>query len=823
MKLQHWILTIIFSSILFVSAIAQWLPDGAYHPHREREIDLLHYQAEISFEFETKTVFGTSIITLRPLSRKNSFSLDAIRLEIHEVILAENQPLKFGIADYRLNITLDQYYTADDTINLTIRYSAQPNAGMYFLKDKNKAGQYFVHTYGEGGLHANWLPIYNDVDDKFTTEMIVTAPQPYTVISNGSLSKVDTLKNGDLKFRWQEDLPFSNYLIALYVGEYEKGELRPASGTIPIHYWVPVGRKKDGAYAFQNTPKMVEFFSKLFDYPYPWHKYDQVATPDYAIGAMEHHTVTGFKISILRDESAPVVMSLDFDRYHAIWSTEGIISHELAHHWFGNNVTCRNLNYLWLNESFATYCQFLWEGELFGEEMLLLDKQEAFDLYLQHQTSSHIIRPLEYPYYDTISETYNLPITYFKGAAILHTLRNILGDEDFFRVCSYYLHKHQFSNVVTTDFKQAIEEVTGKDLNWFFNDWVYGGGHPIFEVSYTYLKDQKLIDLTVEQIQPIIEGQDLFTLPVEIAIATSQGIKQETIWLENKIDQFLLECDEKPLMVSFDGQGALVAEVRFDKSLAELLYQLNHDEFLGRFWALREMARRFPVDKKSVQAIADILSSQSFWGLKAEAALLLGKLRTPEAESVILKALEASEYRIRKAAVIALANFRAEFAEPLLKNKIRNDPQSDVVAAAIVALAKTNPAANIAFIHQQMNRPAWCDEIKIACLNAFGIISEEKLVPYIKPCTAEKYLQHVRDAALHAWKSCAPTDPDLHRTLMEYAENAPYELQYLAVSLLGTLHVEQAIPLLENIARDSGDHDLRIEAEQALAEIRRIF
>ena len=802
------------------------LPKGKLHRIRERDIDIVHFKAELGFNFNTKSIRGKAAIVFRPLRQSNKISLDAIRLNVESVDLVQpstTRSLKFSSKNQHLHITLDRSYSPDNTLTLSIQYNAQPNAGMYFIPDNDHKGQFFVYTYGEGGLLANCFPIYNDLNDKFSTEMLVTVPPPYSVISNGKLAGIEKLANGDQTFHWKQDLPHSNYLISIYVGEFEKGELPSAFGEIPLRYWVPKGKLQQGAYAFRNTTKMVEFFSKRFNYKYPWDKYDQIAVPDYSIGAMEHTSATGIRASVLRDETAPLNYSEpDFDRYFTLWTSEAVISHELSHHWFGDNLTCRSLDYIWLNESFATYCNMLWDEESQGKEALYFDHQEALDRYFNYVSNNHIIRPLEYHYYNAVNDMYATEITYFKGAIILHTLRNILGDEDFFRALSYYLHKHEFSNVVSTDFKIAIEEATGKNLDWFFEDWIYGGGYPIFEVSYQYLSERKLIDLTVKQIQPIIEAQDLFTLPVEITVATSKGMKREVVWVKHGVDQFLLGCDEKPLMVSFDGKGALVADIRFEKPLEELIYQVKHDELPGKIRALRQMAERFPVQQKTLQLIREILTGDLFWGLKAEAARLLAKIRTPESEKVILTALKADDYKIRKAAVLALSNFRQAFAGKTLKKVIKNDTHTDVVGTAIIALAKINPKANIDFIRQQLNRPAWYDEITLACLKAFAIIGDKRLVADIKPFTQPRYNVHLRTNALNAWKSCAPDDKNLHDLLLKYAEREKVEVQSLAIEMLGALKVAGAEPILEKVLANSGDLDFRIAAENTLNELKRI-
>jgi aminopeptidase N len=708
-----------------------------------------------------------------------------------------------------------------DTWKLTVHYSCQPNAGMYFDKSLTEGNDYFVHTYGEGGLHANWLPIYNDINDKFSTEMLITVPENYKAISNGTLKSIEN-NNGYQTYHWKQSLPHSNYLIAVYAGKFEKGELRPALNSLPVGYWVHEGGLKEGEYTFRRTTEMIEFFSKRFQYPYPWEKYDQVAIQNFG-SAMEHTGITLYDNSVLRSESAPLTFGPpDFYAYHDFWTADGTIAHELAHHWFGNNLTCRNLSYLWLNESFASYCQMLWDEEDLGKETLLLDRQVALDWYLYYVENDNIIRPLEYHYFEKPDDIYNTEHTYFKGAIVLHMLRSILGDGDFYRVMHHYLKKHEFQNVVSNDFKIAIEEATGQNLDWFFDDWVYNGGHPIFEVTYTFIAREKLIDLKVKQIQPFVKRQDLFRLPVTITIATENGSRSHLIWVEDEEQEFLLECDSQPFMVSFDGAGNLVAEIKFEKQTDELIYQIQKDELPGKIWALRQLTKNFPTSSQTIKTISGILAGDEFWGLKAEAALQLGVLRTPLAEQQAAKALNAKDYRIRKAAILGLVQFNTPSSIDLLKDVIMNDPQTDVVAAAIVAYAGADDDPEISLIRSMIKKHSRYYEITMACLEAFGIIGSKSLITDIEPYTSDKYHQDIRLTAFTAWKSCDPEDTALHDRLIEVAVNAPLELQTTAIEFLGELYVQDAKPVLKRLIEDSGDENLRVLAEKALKQIGRL-
>jgi len=802
---------------------AQKLPAGAYHGNRERNYDIIHYKAELSFDYEKKQVFGKSTIRLTPLRRIENFAFDAIHLNIKSVSSTEStNGLAFRSTGDSLIITLPQARIPTDTFSVVVQYEGSPKSGMYFRRNPDNPQLFYVSTYGENGLHANWLPIYNDVNDKFSTEMLVTVPAPYVVISNGKLVETLTRPDGQKTFHWLQKLPHSNYLISVYVGDFEKGDLAPAHGNIPLSYWVPRGWLKAGAYAFRNTTKMVEFFSQRFNYKYPWDKYDQIAVPDYAIGAMEHTGVTGHRAEVLRDQNAPEDFAPNLDEHTSAWTAEATISHELAHHWFGDNLTCRNLSYIWLNESFASYLMMLWDEEALGKDQLLLDVQIAKDQYIRYVRSQHVIRGLEHHYFDDANTIYNTEHTYWKGAAILHTLRAVLGDEPYFRALSHYLHKHEFSNVVSEDLKIAIEEATGENLEWFFDQWITNGGHPQFEVSYRYLADRKLIDLAVKQVQPMVEGLGNFDLPVKITIATTAKRWQEKVWIRNESENFLFACEEKPVMVSFDGEGDLIAEVHFPKSLDELIYQTKNTPVPGRIWAIRELAAKFPTQPRAVSALSSLIAGNDFWGVRAEAALQLGTIRTPAAEQALAPALKSNDYRVRKAAVLALPKFGTASAEQKLKDVIKSDAQNDVVATAILALARANAQTDPEFIKQQLGRKSWQDEIVVGCLRAFGEQKNPALVATIKKYASDAYNQNVVGAALNAWADCAPNDKELHKTLLAMTQSPVYALQQSAINMLGRLSVSDAAPVLKEILAQDADANLTVAARGALQAIGRI-
>ncbi len=800
---------------------AQKLPEGPERRIRERTYDLRHLRADLSIDPAKGRVEGRASLTLAPLVALAAIELDAIGLEIASVEV-DGVPARFEHAHGSVRIELDSPAAAGQPVALAIDYAATPRAGMYFQPDRSDPRQFWITTYGEGGLAANWLPIFAAPNDKLTSEMVIKVPAPYVVVSNGRL--VERAENGgSVTWHWSQEREHSDYLIVLYIGDYERGELPAAFGEIPVAYWVPRGRLDEGAYAFRDTTRMVEFFSRRFGYRYPWSKYDQVAVPDYPIGAMEHTGVTGHDESVLRrpGEAPEEFGSPGFDEVGDDWSAAATISHELAHHWFGDDLTCTDLSRIWLNESFASYLMMLWDEEAEGRDRLLWDAELARRHYRAYVAAEHVIRPLEWRHFDTPNEIYNEQHTYLKGAAVLHMLRAVLGDDAFFGALQHYLEAHSGANVVSEDLATAIREATGRNLDWFFADWVTGGGHPRFEVSYRWRPDRKVVDLEVKQTQPLIEAQGLFRLPVRVRIDAGGESRTETLWVEKDRERFLIPAAAEPELVSFDGEGDLVAEIVFTKPLDELAYQARHDALPGRLRALEQMADRFSGFEATRDALGVALRDDSFWAVRAEAARLLGSVRSPAALELVESALAADDARVRKGGVLALRAI-GPAANARLRRVAESDPDATVAATALVALAHLDPALEREPLERQASRASWYDVSRRGALVAAKQLGRADLVPLCRASAGAAYHQDVRRAALEAWEEAAPADPELHARLLELAAGPILKLQLFALEALGRLGVERAEPLLERVAGWAADENLTVTAREALDELERL-
>jgi HEAT repeat protein len=308
-------------------------------------------------------------------------------------------------------------------------------------------------------------------------------------------------------------------------------------------------------------------------------------------------------------------------------------------------------------------------------------------------------------------------------------------------------------------------------------------------------------------------------LPVRVTIHTASRVWSERIWVKEAAETFFFAVEEEPLFVSFDGGGDLVAEIRFSKKRDELLAQARSDALVGRIRALRALAADHPTDSETLAVFDEVIGSSDFWALQAESARLLGSLRTAGAEELASRALQLEDYRIRKAAVLGLSRFGTTEAVDKLKEIVRNDPQSDVVAAALVALAKADAGTPPAFFTDQMARSSWDNEIVQACLTALGVLGRPELASTIRPYTAPSYNMRVRGSALTAWAKCMPEDQELHRTLIRLTESPVYALQQQAISMLGQLQVSEAQSALRLLVEENADANLVVAARGALREI----
>jgi aminopeptidase N len=454
---------------------------------RSHDYDAVHYKLEFKFDMEKKIYWGENQVTLLPL--KDDFQqcvLDAEDFTVTSVAALNGEPLKFEQTDHSLIIDLSKKYDYKQRVSFVIKYyENNSKKGLRFIEAAaDYPAQINTFAWPEGARH--WFPCFDFPNDKVTNELIATVKNDFKVLSNGKLVKVTEDKENNTKtYHWSQELPHSTYLIMMAAGPFEV--IEDSLGSLPVNYWVYKKDVHDAMRSFRKTPEMIDFYNKTFGFNYPWAKYDQVCIAGSG-GGMEDTSATTLGHGTIHDERA----EQDF-------SSDGLVAHELAHQWWGDTITERTWSHVWLSESFATYSEYLYSRHDRGEDegaVNLLGKKNS---YLREAHNKYI-RPIVFNRYNNpwnIMDSHSYP----KGATILHMLRFVMGDKPFFRSLQHFLEKHSFQAVDTHDLMKAVKESSGQNLDWFFEQWIFKPGHPVFDINYQWNESTRKLKLRIIQTQ----------------------------------------------------------------------------------------------------------------------------------------------------------------------------------------------------------------------------------------------------------------------------------------------------------------------------------
>jgi aminopeptidase N len=803
------------------------LPKGAEQAVRVRQVDITRLSADLTFDMKRQTVKGSVTVAFVPLQAGlGTLDLDAADLDVDavELVRAESlTALDYVVENRMLRVGLPPDLDTNNDLAVRISYSAQPKTGMYFFSE-TETEPAEAWNYGEGGRHYNWLPMYNDTNERFAVDFRVTVAEPYVVLGNGLQQEVRENGDGSRTFHWRQDEPVPNYLLALNVGEFIEVPLADAEVSqrkVPLSVWTHAGDEESAAYSFGKTPQMVEYFSELLGYDYAWPKYDQMTLRNFW-GAMETATMVGFTEASLHNAGGMADDAPQLQEALATWTTEDTIAHELAHHWFGDLLTCRSLASLWLNESFASYLHTVWNGHAYGEDDLTYQRWRYLQSYLDYIEETGKVRPLEYFNYDASDDMYTTEITYLKGAMVLHYLRHVLGDSTFYRSLGAYLETHAFSEVDSFDFQRALEKESGGNLDWFFEDWVRGGaGYPALSVSYLWVPERKEVDLTIKQVQAIQPFEDYFDVPIDVEITTASGSRVHTIRVHEEKLRIALPADGEPRMVVVDKGNWLVADIHQDNDPDELVYQLQHGDLAAALRAAQQLAADYGRDPAAAAALAEVLANRdAHWGLRQEAALGLGTIGGGAAVAALAMALDEPDKRVRRAVAIGLGRAGGTESAAALEKAIYTDVAEEVIGAAAIALGKMNARSAKRVLLSQLDRESrYYDVIRHSALVGLAELDDESLAQTFERFVDASFNHDVRQAAIEGWARAAPHDATLQRQLRVLANDPDDGIRSTALEAMGDLHHADDLEFLEQYAITAVDPNLQKLARKAAEKV----
>jgi aminopeptidase N len=740
---------------------------------RSRAIDVKHVAIDLRFDWEKESAIGVTTITIAPFKDTDKFYLDAAAMTINSVKLASGAALKFNYDGKKDNDNLEILVgrTLKRGEEITVKVDYQTNyvntadadtaigsfgRGLRFIKpnedEPNKPMQ--IWSQGETEFNRYWFPSYDSPNDFRTSELRATVDKKYTVVSNGKLVSTTPNADGTHTFYWKMDTPYSNYLTSIVVGEYTN--VKQMWNGIPIENYGYKNETKEVAATVKNLPDMVKFFSEKTGVKYPYPKYAQTFVEDFG-GGMENISATTMIEEMILDERT----MLDND-------SDGLQAHELAHQWFGDYVTTRDWGQIWLNESFATYFDALYQEHNKGHEDFLYseirnNQQQTLDTWNDGNR-----RPIVTKYYankDAMFDNYAYP----GGGSVLHMLRKHLGDENWWKAINHYLVSNAHQPVSTEDFRIAIEEATGESMEWFFDQWLYKMGHPIFEVTQNYDAAAKKLTLNVKQTQKIDPNSEFpqtefFQTYVDVEVDN----KVQRVWLEPKAENvFTFDSAAKPKLVNFDFEGTLLKEITFDKSTDDLIYQMTNDkDVLGKRWAMSELIKKANGSDDKAKIMTALLSTaekDKFWRLRAAAISEIAEMsveRVPPGQPVPAAKIDAETARVaqklardvqsqvRISAVSLLgATKDAKYAD--LYVSLLNDRSYGVIDSAAYALGATKSPKAFDALVKLTGTPSWKNRIQIAGLRGLAALEDKRSLDVGLKIAMDKSLPYnVRTSAL---------------------------------------------------------------------------
>jgi len=670
---------------------------------RSRSFDALHYLVKIALDLDRKSFEGATTVTLSSFrDGLEACVLDAEEFAVTSVVDEYGAPLRFEQSDKELKVVLLRPAKFGEIVTFTCKYNGrEPRKGLQFVDETPENPRLVWSDSWPDNVH-HWFPCFDYPNDKATSEIVATVKAGLKVASNGRLVGVfEDPAAGTVTYHWSQELPHSTYLIFLAAAPYVV--VRDSYRTLPVNYWVYPGDEAKARPTYGKTPRMIAFFNEIFGYDYPWQKYDQISVP--LGGGAESTSATAMTQRIMvAEEDEP-----DF-------SAIGIVSHELAHQWWGDLITLRSWGHAWMNESFGTYSDYLYFRHEKGDDEGAVNLQDKLAAYLR-EAKTRYIRPIVSDRYDRPEDMFDSH-SYPKGALVLHMLRSILGDEIFFKTLGQFLHRYAFDAVDTADFIRSVKTVTGQNLDWFFDQWLFKPGHPVFDLRSEWDAARKVVRLKVAQVQDPANGVPVFRVPVTVKVVTAGKLEAHRIWIREREETFEFPAETKPLLVRFDAANELIKEATFPKETAELLYQLKNDDVIGRMTAAGELAA--VQDRPGVlESLSWSARSDPFWAVRRQSVEALVR-RPPSAEvsAALRKACGDPNSSVRTEAVQALGATKDKRLAAFYKDLFRKDRSVRVRAEALRALGLTGDASLVPFLRQAAAVPSHQDLIRRAAEEA---------------------------------------------------------------------------------------------------------
>jgi aminopeptidase N len=814
--------SLLLTAAFSVTALAAPAPKVHPRPYgrdqaRYQKTEIAPYTFEntilkVRFDFDKGIVYGQATNVVHPKADGlATVAFDSVGLN-YSAVTVNGAPAKYRVADDHLYVDLAAPAKAGDRLEVVSTYTATPSRGIYFIRPDKYYPKMQPEIWSQGEMIDNrrWFPTWDEPNEKTPIEQIVTVPKGWTVIANGEQKAQTDGGDGTTTFDWVMPGPISTYLIAFSAGPYatfHTSATQPdGTGQIPVDFFTSQDDAKWASMCFGNTKDIVEYFQKIIGVAYPWSKYDQTTVERFTAGGMENASAT------TQTELA----------IHAPWANtvrpcDSLVSHELSHQWWGDDVTATDWANIWINEGYATYFEELWMGHQFGEGQFQYERYEAQQSYFGE--TKRYWRPIVDYVYGSPGDSFDSS-GYPRPGQVLHMLRYMYGDQRFFGALRDYLNEYQHKNADTHQFFAAISKSLGENLNWFEQEWFYRAAYPHFFVKQSY--DAKSQTLTLDVTQKSHDGQP-FRMPVQVAVYVNGKGKMYRFTADraHQIER-IAGVTAMPQMVLFDPNNNIIRELDYVKSVQELGYQAIRAPYVSdRLWAIDQLGNAKKPDRAlAASFVRDAVINDPFYGVRSnalDAAASLGDAAT------IRSALHDGDIRVQ----IAAANAVGELDHPddpgLVADlkALTNSPNPLVAGAACTGLGATKNKGVYAILKAGLQRHAFREPIiggAIAGLAAYG---DPKAIALIEPFAAYGADESLRSGAIGALAMLGKKDPTVRAYIVSIAVHDPYyRARGAAIRALGKIGDASTIPILASIRKNDSEESAQNGAWDAMQDIK---
>ncbi len=754
---------------------AQYAPDSV--------VDVEHAAIAVVPDLVGQEVTGVVEYRVRLLDPEaREITLHGVDLTI-DAATVDGGPASVRLGDESIHIGLaERERQVGEILAVRLHWRARPRVGLYFFGPDSSADRrtaqrdgdepapskglperrHALQAWTQGEMHEarHWLPIWDYPNDRFATTWTIAAAHEFSVIANGEaqpqtgldqlpselrLVAEQALGRDAAVWRFEQRQDHVSYLLSMIVGRFERVAV-DWHGK-PVEYWMPLGHASEAELVFGRTPAMLEFFSTYVGVEFPWAKYAQTPVQEFTFGGMENVSATTMTDRIV----FPARLATIEDR-------DSLVAHELSHQWWGDLLTCREWAHAWLNEGFATYFTALWAEHAEGDDEFALARRGMANGYFDEaKRYQRAIVTREYVDASAMFDRH----TYPKGGWVLHMLRRELGDAAFQRALHAYAERHAFGLVETSDLQRAVRETSGRNLDWFFDQWVFAPGHPRLHSSWRWEPRNSTLTITVDQLQ-----DQPFEFQLDLEWVGAEGPIRQRVRVDQRSTQIVVPAKSAPRFVLVDPGLHLLAELSVDQDRHAWLAQLTEaSQGIDRLRAAEQLGQIG--GREAVTALRRAVESDPLPALRSGAAAALGQIGDGPAQQALVElwAIEAdrrdgagdSDPAVRRALLDAFARAKAPVGKPeyeLIERALRDDPIDHVRAAAAGAMVRFDRDQGklhrkaLKQLRKALEQHSFHELVEEAAARTLGRIGEAKQLAWLLDLVEPERPTYLRIAAI---------------------------------------------------------------------------